>query len=104
MIEKMARDFVGIRKYLDAKALKEKEAARKARAENRARRHNHAHGAGAAAASAAAAVAAAPYVDEHFDNHTGYDMPGVNPANGLPMMGGGMGLDVHGNAFGTDLN
>jgi hypothetical protein len=37
---------------------------------------------------------------------TGFDLDSfsVNPANGLPMMGGMGGFDIHGNTFGTDFN
>ena len=37
---------------------------------------------------------------------TGFDFDSfsVNPANGLPMMGGMGGFDIHGNTFGTDFN
>lgn len=30
--------------------------------------------------------------------------PAINPANGLPMMGGQTGVDVHGNPYGSNLN
>ena len=33
-----------------------------------------------------------------------HDISSVNPANGLPMIGGDLGLDVAGNPFGTDMS
>ena len=32
------------------------------------------------------------------------DPMAINPANGLPMMGGQGGVDIHGNTFGTNMN
>jgi hypothetical protein len=37
-------------------------------------------------------------------NQTSVDVVDVNPATGLPMVGGSVGVDVGGNPYGTDLN
>ena len=42
--------------------------------------------------------------DELHDTASYRDDFTINPANGLPMIGGVTGLDIEGNPFGTDLH
>lgn len=42
---------------------------------------------------------------DHFDHHDHWtDDFSVNPANGMPMVGGMGGIDIHGNTFGSNFN
>jgi hypothetical protein len=38
------------------------------------------------------------------DEAGGVELPAINPANGLPMVGGQGGMDMHGNSYGSNLN
>lgn len=60
---------------------------------------------GAAAAGAAAGLGAgAAYLMSGDDDHHSSKTTEINPANGLPMIGGIGGVDVAGNSYGTNSN
>lgn len=40
----------------------------------------------------------------HDSISSGFDDSAINPANGLPMVGGEGGVDVEGNVYGTDFS
>ncbi|HCE2128430.1 hypothetical protein [Vibrio parahaemolyticus] len=41
---------------------------------------------------------------DHDSFSSGFNDSAINPANGLPMVGGEGGVDVEGNAYGTDFS
>lgn len=40
----------------------------------------------------------------HLGGNYGFDAPMINPANGLPMVGGIGGMDIHGNSYGSNYH